>query len=252
MKKILTLAATWAALTLSSAAFAAEGMAPPQQKWQHKGVFGTYDKAALQRGFQVYKEVCAGCHAMKHLSYRNLADLGYNEEEIKAIAAEYTVTDGPNDDGEMFERPARPSDAFKSPFANDKAARAANNGALPPDLSLVVKARAGGEDYIYALLTGYETPPADVPLMAGMSWNKYFPGHQLAMAEPLTDNRVTYGDGTEATLDQQARDVAQFLAFASEPKMEHRKEMGIKVMLFLLAFVFIMRAVKRKIWSKVH
>lgn len=251
MKKILSLASVAVFLSLSVSAPASEGVTPPEQHWHHKGVFGTYDKAALQRGFQVYKEVCASCHSMKFMAYRNLADLGYKPEEIKALAAEVTVTDGPNDDGEMFERPGRPSDAFKAPFANDKAARAANGGALPPDLSLIVKARKGGEDYIYALLTGYEDAPKDVQMNAGMYWNKYFPGHQMAMPPPLTENRVAYADGTKASLEQEARDVAQFLAWTSETHMEHRKAMGIKVMLFLLAFVFIMREAKRKVWSDV-
>lgn len=252
MKKILTLAVAASSLLLSFAASAADGIAPPRQNWPHKGIAGTYDKAALQRGFQVYKEVCAACHAMKYLSYRDLAGLGYNEDEIKAIAAEYTVTDGPNDDGEMFERTARPSDRFKAPFANDKAARAANNGALPPDLSLVVKARAHGEDYIHALLTGYGNPPAGEEVLPGMSWNKYFPGHQIAMAQPLSDDQVSFADGTPGSLDQQARDVAQFLAWAAEPHMEARKQMGLKVLLFLFVFAGIMFAAKRKIWADVH
>ncbi len=239
-------------LATAAPALAADAIQPPKQHWHHEGVFGTYDKAALQRGFQVYKEVCASCHAMKFLSYRDLKGLGYNEDEIKAIAGEYTVTDGPNGDGEMFERAAKPSDRFKAPFANDKAARAVNNGALPPDLSLVVKARHGGEDYIHALLTGYGEAPAGTELMAGMNWNKYFPGHQIAMAPPLADGQVTYADGTSATVDQAARDVAQFLAWASEPHMEQRKMMGVKVMLFLFAFIGIMFAAKRKMWSDVH
>lgn len=257
MKKILSSMVIATAVTASALmvtpTFAAGDVAePPKQHWSHDGITGTYDKAALQRGFQVYKEVCSACHAMKFMSYRDLAALGYNADEIKAIAAENTVTDGPNDDGEMFERPARPSDRFKSPFANDKAARAANGGALPPDLSLIVKARHHGEDYIYALLTGFEDAPADVEMMPGMSYNKYFPGHQIAMAKPLNDGQVTYADGKNASVDQMAHDVTAFLAFASEPHMEHRKSMGIKVVLFLLAFAGIMYAAKRKIWANVH
>jgi ubiquinol-cytochrome c reductase cytochrome c1 subunit len=222
------------------------------QHWPHQNLFGAYDKAAVQRGLQVYKEVCSACHSMKFLSYRDLGDLGYSPEQVKAYAAEFTVTDGPNEEGEMFERPARPSDRFKAPFANAKAARFANNGALPPDLSLIVKARHQGEDYIHALLTGYGTPPACADMMPGMNWNNFFPGHQIAMAPPLTDNRVTYADGTPATLDQEARDVAQFLAWASEPRMEQRKATGLKVLLFMVAFALIMGVAKRRVWSDVR
>lgn len=259
MKKILAAGAL--ALIFTSPALAAEGTHPGhshetpamiKQIWPHQGMLGTYDRAALQRGFQVYKEVCSACHAMKHLSYRNLADLGYKPEEIKAIAAQYTVTDGPNDDGEMFERPAVPSDRFRSPFKNDKAARAANNGALPPDLSLIIKSRAGGEDYIFALLTGYEAPPAGFALQPGMTYNAYFSGQQIAMAKPLNDGQVTYSDGTAATTEQAARDVAQFLAWAGEPHMEERKRTGLKALLFLLVFAGVMFAAKKKLWARLR
>jgi len=248
-------------LTLSPPAFAAGEMPAqhaheqaelPKQHWPHKGIFGTYDKAALQRGFQVYKEVCSACHAMKFLSYRNLEDLGYTPDQVKAVAAQDAVTDGPNDDGEMFERPALPSDHFKPPFKNDKAARAANNGALPPDMSLLVKAREGGEDYIFGVLTGFEDAPAGLEMQPGMNYNKYFPGRQIAMAKPLADGQVTTSDGTAASLEQAARDVTQFLAWASEPRLEQRKQTGVKVILFLLAFAGIMYGAKRKIWSKLH
>lgn len=252
MKKTLSAVTLALVITTSSLALATEAVTPPTQKWPHHGVTGTYDRAALQRGFQVYKEVCSACHSMKLLSYRNLEALGYSPEQIKAVAAEYTVTDGPNDDGDMFERPARPSDRFKSPFANDKAARAANGGALPPDMSLLVKARHHGEDYIQALLTGYKEPPADVTLLPGMYWNEYFPGHQMAMAPPLTEGQVSYADGTTASVEQMAHDVTQFLAWASEPHMEERKRTGIKVVIFLLAFAGLMYAVKRKVWADVH
>ncbi len=252
MKKTLSIAIMALLLGAAVPAFASEGEKPPHQQWQHQGVFGTYDKAALQRGFQVYKEVCAACHSMKLLSYRHLTGLGYTPEQVKAVAAEYMVTDGPNEDGEMFERVARPSDRFKSPFSNDRAARAANNGALPPDMSLLAKAREHGEDYIYGLLTGYEAAPAEVQLMPGLNYNKFFPGHQIAMAKPLSEGQVSYGDGTANTLEQEARDVTQFLAWASEPHMEARKSMGIKVMIFMIAFCFIMLAAKRKIWADVH
>lgn len=252
MKKMLSLFAVSGLVLIASTSFASEGIHAPENEWQHHGITGTYDRAQLQRGFQIYKEVCSACHSMNLLSYRNLEGLGYKPEEIKAIAAEYTVTDGPNDDGEMFERPARPSDRFKSPFANDKAARAANGGALPPDLSLVAKSRAQGEDYIVALLTGYEEAPADVVLNAGMHYNKYFPGHQISMAPPLMDGQVSFADGAPNTLHDEAKDVAAFLAWAAEPHMEQRKQMGIKVVLFMLVFAGIMFGVKRKMWKNVH
>lgn len=251
-KKLWSLLAVSGLVLMSSASFASEGVEIPERHWSHHGVTGTYDRAQLQRGFQIYKEVCSACHSLKLLSYRDLAGLGYNADEIKAIAAEYTVTDGPNDDGEMFERPARPSDRFKSPFANDKAARAANGGALPPDMSLIVKSRAHGEDYLVALLTGYGPAPADVTLNPGMYYNKYFPGHQISMAPPLADGQVTFADGAPNTIETQAQDIAAFLAWAAEPHMEERKRIGLKIVLFMLVFAGVMFGVKRKMWKDVH
>jgi ubiquinol-cytochrome c reductase cytochrome c1 subunit len=166
----------------------------PHQEWSFDGIFGTYDRTS-QRGFQVYKEVCSVCHAVKHLFFRDLADLGYSEDEVKAIASTYEVTDGPNDQGQMYQRPARPSDPIPGPFPNDLAARAANNGALPPDLSMIVKAREGGPDYVFGLLNGYKDPPAGFNLLPGMNYNEYFAGHQIAMPPPLSDNAVTFADG---------------------------------------------------------
>lgn len=225
----------------------------PPDGWPQTGITGTYDRASLQRGFQIYKQVCSTCHSLKLLSYRNLSDLGFSEAEVKAIAAAYTVTDGPNDQGEMFQRPGRPSDAFVGPYANDQAARAGNNGALPPDLSLIVKARAGNENYVYSILTGFgQTPPADEKVANGLYYNPYFPGHQIAMPQPLMDNSVTFADGTSATIAQEAKDVTQFLTWASEPKMEVRKQTGLKVILFLVVFAFVMYRVKRRIWKKMH
>lgn len=225
----------------------------PAAGWPHHGPAGTYDRAALQRGFQVYKQVCATCHNAKHLSYRNLAELGFSDPEVKAIAAEYSVTDGPNDQGEMFQRPARPSDFFVGPYANDQAARAANNGALPPDLSLIVKGREGHEDYIYSLLVGYgQTPPADETIAQGMYYNPYFAGHQIAMPAPLVEGAVTYADGTQATVEQMASDVTQFLTWAGEPRMEIRKRTGIKALLFLIVFAGVVYAAKRRIWKKLR
>lgn len=229
-----------------------ETVKPPHHHWHFSGVTGTYDKAALQRGYKVYREVCSSCHSMKQMYFRNLEGLGYDESQIKAIAGEYTTTDGPNDEGDMFERPARPSDRFPAPFANDKAAAFANGGAVPPDLSLIIKARHHGPDYVYSILTGYEEAPADAHLLAGQHWNKYMPGHVIAMAPPLSDGQVAYEDESPATVDQYASDVVQFLTWAGDPYMETRKRTGMKAIIFLLVFAGIMYGVKRKIWSDVH
>ncbi len=220
--------------------------------WSFQGMFGSFERPALQRGFQVYNEVCAACHAMKLVAYRNLAAIGFSEDQIKEIAAAKDVTDGPNKEGEYFYRPGRPSDRFVSPFANDNAARAANNGALPPELSLIVKARIGGPDYVYSLLTGYADPPADMQMMSGMNYNKAFPGHQIAMVPPLSADQVTYADGTEATIERMAQDVVTFLAWAAEPELEERKRVGLKVVLFLIVLTALLYAVKRKVWKSVH
>jgi ubiquinol-cytochrome c reductase cytochrome b/c1 subunit len=238
-------------MILPMAAHANEGEEhPPKVEWSFNGPFGTYDRAALQRGFQVYKQVCSACHSMNLMSYRNLTEIGLTELQVKAVAAEYSVTDGPNDDGEMFERPALPSDRFKAPYKNEKAARAANNGALPPDLSLLVKARHDGSNYVHGILTGFTDAPSDFKLNPGMYYNKYFAGHAIGMPPPLTaEGQVTYADGTPATVDQMAKDVSQFLTWAAEPKMEDRKRMGIKVIMFLIVFAGIMYAVKKKVWK---
>ena len=231
---------------------AAEGTAPPEQHWSFDGAFGTFDRAALQRGFQVYQGVCQACHSAHYLAFRNLEDIGFNEEEVKAIAAQYTVIDGPNDQGEMFERPGRPSDRKPGPFDNEQAARAANGGAFPPDLSLIAKAREHGPDYLYALLTGYHEAPADVTVPDGMNYNAFFPGHLIAMPAPLADGIVEYTDGTSATLSQTASDVTQFLMWVAEPKLEERKQTGIKVVLFLVILSCILYAYKRRVWSDQH
>ncbi len=225
----------------------------PVAGWPEDGALGTYDRASLQRGFQVYKQVCSACHSLKLLAYRDLTELGFSDAEVKAIAAQVQVTDGPNDQGEMFQRPGRPSDNFIMPFPNDQAARAANGGALPPDLSLIIKARKGHEDYVYSILTGFgQTPPADEKIASGMNYNPYFAGHQIAMPPPLTDGAVTYADGTQASVEQEARDVVQFLSWASEPSLEVRHQTGIKVLLFLAVFAGIMYGVKRKVWEKLY
>jgi ubiquinol-cytochrome c reductase cytochrome c1 subunit len=231
---------------------AGEAIVIPNHPFSFDGVFGTYDRASAQRGFQVYKEVCSACHAMRLLSYRNLRDLGLTEAQVAAIAAQVTVTDGPNDEGQMFERPARPSDRFRSPFPNQQAARAANNGAYPVDLSVIAKARLGGADYIYALLTGYQDPPPGVTMMDGMNYNRYFPGHQIAMASPLNPDQVEFADGTPATVSNMARDVATFLQWAAEPELEQRRAMGVKIILFLTILGGLAYAVKRRVWADVH
>jgi ubiquinol-cytochrome c reductase cytochrome c1 subunit len=224
----------------------------PRQQWSFDGVFGTYDRASSQRGFQVYKEVCSVCHPVKHLHFRDLADIGYSEEEVKGIASGYQVTDGPNDEGQMYQRPGRPSDPIPGPFPNDQAARAANNGSLPPDLSLIVKARPGGSDYVYAILTGYKDAPTGFNLLQGMNYNEFFAGHQIAMPPPLSDNAVTFADGVPASVPQMAHDVATFLTWAAEPRLEDRHRTGFKVTLFLVVAAGVFYAAKRKIWAPIH
>jgi cytochrome c1 len=234
-------------------AHAAEVLEPPAQDWGFQGLFGTFDRGGLQRGFQVYKEVCSSCHGMQFLAYRNLEAIGLTPEQIVTIAAQYEVEDGPNDEGEMFTRPALPADPFARPFPNEQAARFANGGAYPPDLSLITKARLGGPDYIYALMTGYEDPPpAGVTMMPGMNYNAWFPGHQIAMPPQLSDGRVDYADGTEATVSQMASDIVTFLSWAAEPELEERKRLGIKVMLFLIVLTAMLYALKRQVWADVH
>jgi ubiquinol-cytochrome c reductase cytochrome c1 subunit len=241
-----------AAILTIGTAQAADEPELPKEHWSFEGIFGTYDRAELQRGFQLYQEVCSVCHAVRHLDYRDLDQLGFSEDEVKAIAAQVKVMDGPNDAGEMFERPARPSDPIVRPFPNDKAARAANNGALPKDLSMIIKARAHGPQYVFGILTGYDKPPADMKMGPGMNYNKMFPGHQIGMPQPLSDDAVQYADGTKATLQQEAHDAVAFLSWASEPTLEARKQMGVKVVLFLFILTGLFYAVKRKIWADIH
>jgi len=241
------------ALSGTASASSAETPKPPKQAWSFDGIFGTYDRGALLRGYQIYSEICAGCHALSLIAYRNLEDIGIDGERVKEIAAEFEVIDGPNEEGEMFPRPARPSDRFVPPYPNEQASRANNNGAYPPDLSLMVKARKGGPDYLFALLTGYrDEPPETFHLAEGMNYNEYFPGHQIAMGAPLFDDTVEYEDGTPATLEQHVKDVTTFLAWTASPEMEKRKRLGIKVMLFLFVWVGMLYALKRKIWSDLH
>ncbi|MFK7968006.1 MAG: cytochrome c1 [Rickettsiaceae bacterium] len=225
---------------------------PLQLVWPFEGAFGTFDRQAAQRGAQVYLEVCSACHGNHNLYYRNLKDIGFSEAEIKQIARNYTVKDGPDREGEMFDRPALPSDRFLSPYPNEEAARAANNGAYPVDLSLIIKAREDGANYVYSLLSGYKEPPEDITLMPGLHYNPYFEGGQIAMPAPLTEDQVTFSDGTPATIEQMAKDVVIFLQWAAEPEMEHRKSMGLKVMIFLVFFTVLFYFVKKRIWKNIH
>ncbi|MFD1199367.1 cytochrome c1 [Brucella gallinifaecis] len=244
---------------------------PKQEKWSFSGPFGTYDKGQLQRGLKVYKEVCSACHSLDLVAFRNLEALGYSPDQVKAFAAEYEVEDGPNADGEMFTRKAIATDHFPAPFPNAAAAAAANNGAAPPDFSLIAKARAvergfptfifdiftqyaeAGPDYIHALLTGYdEQPPAGVTVAEGTYYNPYFiAGKSLAMAKPLSDDQVTYDDGSPQTVDQYARDVSAFLMWSAEPHLEERKKIGFRVMIFLILFAGLVYIAKRSIWSNI-
>lgn len=254
--RILTISFLLIGFSVQGAQAAGDQVKPPSQAWSFyngpAGMFGYYDQASMQRGMKIYREVCAACHGLKRVYFRNLTALGYNESQIKNIASEYTIEDGPNDEGDMFDRPKEPKDTFGSPFANDQAAKYANNGAMPPDLSLITKARANGPDYLYALLTGYKEPPAGEHVAEGQYWNAYFPGHKLSMAPPLSDGQVAYEDGSPETLDQYARDVTHFLTWAADPYMEERKKAGLKVLIFLLVFAGIMYSVKKKIWKSAH
>ena len=224
----------------------------PKHEWSFKGISGTFDKASIQRGFKVYREVCSGCHSLDLLYYRDLLDIGFSEDEVKAIASEYAVIDGPNDEGEMFERPAKPSDRFVSPYANEQEARLSNNGAYPPDLSVITKARKYGSDYLYNLLLGYSEPPEDFDIGEGMYYNKWFEGQQIAMAQPLDAEYVDYDDGTENSLPQLSKDVVTFLAWSAEPELEIRKNIGIKVIIFFLVVGFLFYLIKIRLWRDIN
>ncbi|MEX0404681.1 cytochrome c1 [Aquibium sp. LZ166] len=284
MKKILGgLAAIGVALGMASGVALAQAdhasvaepthfpiLKPHQLDWSFDGPFGTYDKGQLQRGLKVYREVCSACHSMNLVAFRTLEHLGYSEEQVKVLAAEYTVTDGPNADGDMFERAAVPSDYFPSPFPNTQAAAASNGGAAPPDFSLLAKARVvergfptfvfdvftqyaeGGPDYVYSLLTGYDhEPPEGMEIPEGTYYNPYFiAGKSLAMAPPLSDDVVTYDDGAPQTVDQYSRDVAAFMMWAAEPHLEDRKRTGFRVMIFLVIFAGLVYLTKRKVWHQ--
>jgi cytochrome c1 len=273
-RRIVTACALAACLTGIAAvtADAQEAAAPPRQHWSFAGPFGTYDPEQLQRGFKIYREVCSTCHSMNLLSFRNLADPGgpgFTEAQAAAIAATFKVTDGPNDQGQMFQRPGKISDYFPPPFANAQAAAAALGGKVPPDMSTLAKARSyewgfpqfvfdaftdyqeDGPDYIHAIINGYTTPPPGFVLPPGGQYNKYFPGGAIGMPQPLHDGQVQYTDGTPQTLDQYGRDVAAFLMWAAEPKLDARKQLGFQVMIFLIVLTGLLYFTKKKVWHEV-
>jgi len=223
--------------------------------WTFKGLFGKFDRASLQRGYQVYTEVCAACHSMKYLSYRNLSEKGgpeFSLAQAKAIAASFEVTDGPNSDGEMFNRPGKLSDKFVMPYENVKAAEAANGGAYPPDMSVLVKARGGGVDYIYSLLQGYEEAPSGMILDEGVHYNKYMYGNKIKMSAPLSDGIIEYSDGTNASVEQMSKDVTTFLMWAAEPSLEARHQMGFKAIVYLIILTILVYFSMKKIWSRIE
>ncbi len=235
--------------------YAAEKVDYLKTEWSFKGLFGKFDRSALQRGYQVYTEVCSSCHSMKYLSYRNLAEEGgpeFSLEQAKAIAASFEVIDGPNSDGEMFTRPGRLPDKFVMPYENVKAAQAANGGAYPPDMSVLVKARGGGVDYIYSLLQGYEDPPLGVTLDEGVYYNKFMYGNKIKMANPLSDGLVEYGDGTDASVEQMSKDVTTFLMWAAEPHLEARHRMGFKAIVYLIILTVLVYFSMKRIWSGIE
>ena len=222
--------------------------------WSFKGITGKFDRSSLQRGYQVYNEVCASCHSMNLLSYRNLGEKGgpeFSVDQVKAIAANFEVTDGPDSQGEMFTRPGRPSDKFVSPYPNVQAAMAVNGGAYPPDMSVLVKARKGGADYIYSVLMGYEEAPEGFELEDGVYYNEYMDGNKIKMAKPLTEGLVSYADGTEATESQMAMDVTTFLTWASEPHLEARHQTGLKVIMYLIILTILVYLSMRRLWSRI-
>ena len=261
------------ALAVTAPSAASESTAPPTQSWSFAGPLGRFDQPQLQRGFKVFREVCVACHTLERVAFRNLAELGgpgFTRAQIETLLADWPVqVKTTNDQGEPVERAPRLPDRLPSQYANEAAARALHNGALPPDLSVIAKARTyergfprwitdiftqyneNGVDYIAALLTGYETAPKDVAVPQGSYYNRYFPGHVLAMSPPLADGQVEYGDGTPATAAQYAKDVSAFLMWAAEPHLEARKRIGLQVMLFLMVFCGLLVFTKKKVWRRI-
>ncbi len=232
--------------------FGEEKMLLKKQNWIFEGVFGRYDNITLQRGLQIYQEVCSTCHGMKRLRFRELKDLGFTEDQIKKYAETFEILDGPNELGEMFMRPGEPSDTFASPFKNKEEAKASFNGSYPPDLSLLTKAIKNGPDYIYSLLTGYEDPPKDFELTDGLYYNPYDDGKVIAMPQPLYDDAIEYIDGTNASLHQLSYDIVNFLNWAAEPELEKRKSMGVKVILFLIVLTALLYVTMKETWSRIE
>ena len=272
MNRILTIIVA-ASLATAAVQAASAQEAPPRQHWSFSGPFGIYDQAQLQRGFKIYKEVCSTCHSIKLLAFRNLADPGgpgFSEAQAAAVAADFKVTDGPNDQGEMFQRPGTIADHFPPPFPNDQAARAALGGKLPPDMSVLAKARShewgfpqfvfdaftmyqeDGPDYIHAILNGYADAPAGFVLAPGTQYNKYFPGHAIGMPPPLSDGIVSYTDGAPETVEQYAKDISAFLMWAAEPKLDERKRLGFQVLIYLVILAGLLYFTKKKLWHDVH
>lgn len=226
-----------------------EVLHPPAYNWHFNGPFSAFDHAAIRRGLQVYTQICAACHSLEYVSYRTLVDVALSEEETKAMVAEIDFMDGPDDTGEMFERPGKLSDKFPSPYKNEEEGRMANAGAYPPDLSLMVKARHSGADYIFALLTGYRDAPEGIVLREGLYYNPYFPGGAIGMPKQLEDGAVDYEDGTPSTETQMAHDVVTFLAWAAEPEMEYRKKTGGQFLIFLAMMAAVTGYYKRFRWA---
>jgi ubiquinol-cytochrome c reductase cytochrome c1 subunit len=280
-KALRTAAAAALMAVLAQSARAAEAPAIERQKWSFSGIFGQFDQAQLQRGYQVYSEVCANCHEMKRIYFRNLAQRGgpeFPEEGVKALAASVQVEDGPNEEGQMFQRPGKLTDPLPRRYKNEQEARSIHNGAYPPDLSLMARARnveyhgtvwfhplsmlrdvvtgyqEGGADYIYALLMGYKNPPAGVRLVEGMNYNEAFPGQQTAMANPFAggDGQISYTDGTPSTVDNYARDVSAFLSWTADPKLEDRKQLGWQVLLYLVVTTILLYIAKKRIWARLE
>ena len=232
--------------------FAEEAMSLKKQNWSFEGIFGRYDNSTLQRGLQIYQEVCSACHGMKRLRFRELRDLGFTDGQIKIYAETFEILDGPNELGEMFLRPGEPSDTFVSPYKNKEEAKASFGGSYPPDLSLLTKAIKNGPDYIYSLLTGYEDPPKEFKLTDGLYYNPYYDGKVIAMPPPLYDNAIEYIDGTNASLDQLSYDIVHFLNWAAEPKLQQRKSLGLKVLLFLIVLTLLLYVTMKEIWSRLE
>ncbi|XP_061335078.1 cytochrome c1, heme protein, mitochondrial [Pezoporus flaviventris] len=244
------LAAGGGTLALGSALAAGElELHPPTFPWSHSGALAALDHASLRRGFQVYRQVCSACHSLEYVAFRNLIGVSHTEAEAKALAEEVQVLDGPDENGEMFLRPGKISDYFPKPYPNAEAARAANNGALPPDLSYIVNARHGGEDYVFSLLTGYCEPPAGVTVREGLHYNPYFPGQAIGMAPPIYSEVLEYDDGTPATMSQIAKDICTFLRWAAEPEHDHRKRMGLKMLMISGLLISLLYYLKRHKWS---